>query len=44
MIESRVKKDARFVRREIALRLNLKKRKKFKEKKLKENKNERFIR
>jgi hypothetical protein len=27
-----VKKDARFVKREIALRINLKKRKKFKEK------------
>jgi hypothetical protein len=33
MIKDRVKKDARLVKREIALRLNLKKRKKFKEKK-----------
>jgi len=43
MIKDRVKKDARIVKREIALRLNLKKRKKFKEKKI-EEKNERFIR
>ena len=44
MIKDRVKKDARLVKREIALRLNLKKRKKFKEKKIEEKKNERFIR
>ena len=43
MIKDRVKKDARLVKREIALRLNLKKRKKFKEKKT-EEKNERFVR
>ena len=43
MIKDRVKKDARLNKREIALRLNLKKRKKFKEKKI-EEKNERFIR
>ena len=43
MIKDRVKKDARLVKREIALRLNLKKRKKFKEKKVEEQ-NERFIR
>ena len=43
MIKDRVKKDARLVKREIALRLNLKKRKKFKEKNI-EEKNERFIR
>ena len=44
MSRALVKKDARLLKREIALRLNLKKRKKFKEKKLKENKNDRFIR
>ena len=32
MIKDRVKKDARLAKREIALRLNLKKRKKFKKK------------
>jgi hypothetical protein len=32
MNKDRVKKDARFIKREEALRLNLKKRKKFKEK------------
>ena len=42
MIKDRVKKDARLVKREIALRLNLQKRKKFKKKI--EEKNERFIR
>ena len=32
MSKARVKKDARLIKREIALRANLKKRKKFKEK------------
>jgi hypothetical protein len=32
-----VKKDTRLIKREIALKINLKKRKKFKEKKLKKN-------
>jgi len=35
MKKARVQKDARFTRRETALRANLKKRKKFKEKKKK---------
>ena len=35
MSRAAVKKDARLIKREIALRINLKKRKKFKEKKRK---------
>ena len=42
MIKDRVKKDARLIKREEALRLNLKKRKKFKEK-IKKKQNDRFI-
>ena len=42
MIKDRVKKDARIIKREEALRLNLKKRKKFKEK-IKKKQNDRFI-
>ena len=42
MNKDRVKKDARLIKREEALRLNLKKRKKFKEK-IKKKKNDRFI-
>jgi len=33
MSGARIKKDARFIKREIALKINLKKRKKFKKKK-----------
>ena len=40
MSGARIKKDARFIKREIALKINLKKRKKFKEK---IKKNERVI-
>ena len=42
MNKDRVKKDARHIKREEALRLNLKKRKKFKEK-IKKKQNDRFI-
>ena len=42
MKKDRVKKDARLIKREEALRLNLKKRKKFKEK-IKKKQNDRFI-
>ena len=42
MSKDRVKKDARLIKREEALRLNLKKRKKFKEK-IKKKQNDRFI-
>lgn len=42
MNKDRVKKDARLIKREEALRLNLKKRKKFKEK-IKKKQNDRFI-
>lgn len=42
MNKDRVKKDARLIKREEALRLNLKKRKKFKEK-IKKKQNDSFI-
>ena len=42
MNKDRVKKDARLIKREEALRLNLKKRKKFKEK-IKRKQNDCFI-
>ena len=42
MNKDRVKKDTRLIKREEALRLNLKKRKKFKEK-IKKKQNDRFI-
>ena len=42
MNKDRVRKDARLIKREEALRLNLKKRKKFKEK-IKKKQNDSFI-